>query len=266
MLTRNILVAVLTAGLMACGGCMSAMKSKEATGNPDKFFMTMASQVNASEIAAGRLATERASSPQVKQYGQRMIDDHTKAQNELKQLAQQKGVTLPNRPDEMHMMMAAHLSELSGAMFDREYISGMTGDHAKVVSIFQDKAKLASDPDVKAWAGRMVPILEEHLRMARELDHQLGGASTVGCGEIAREKRDGTKGTCTSSPSQTTIARVGGKLSSHPPLGHGDSSAQERRAVHLAQHVGERTAQADLLAHRAVAAPELNSRGAGGGG
>lgn len=179
----TIIVAALSAGLMACGGCMSAMKSKEATGNPDKFFMAMASQVNASEIAAGRLATQRASSPQVKQYGQRMIDDHTKAQQELMQLAEQKGVPLPNRPDEMHMMMAAHLSELNGAIFDREYISAMTGDHAKVVSIFQDKAKLAKDPDVKAWAARMAPILEEHMRMAKDLNRSLGGASTVRAGE-----------------------------------------------------------------------------------
>ena len=183
MFMRKLAAAVLTATVLVSGGCMSGMKSKEATGNPDKFFMAMASQVNASEIAAGRLATQRASSPQVKQYGQRMIDDHTKAQQELTQLAKQKGVTLPNRPDEMHVMMAAHLAELQGAQFDREYISGMTGDHAKVVSMFQDKAKLAMDPDVRAWAERMVPVLEEHLRTAREIGRSLGGASTVGVGK-----------------------------------------------------------------------------------
>lgn len=169
---------VLFASALAFGGC-SMVRATKATGNPNEHFMVIAAQTNQAEIATGKLALERASSPEVKQFGQRMIEDHKQANQELMQLANQKGMSLPDRPDEMHVVLAAHLEELEGAMFDREYISAMTADHAKVVSLFQDKAKLATDPDVRIWAERMLPVLRAHLEAAKALNESLGGASTV---------------------------------------------------------------------------------------
>ena len=157
--------AIFTSVILMAGAGCATMRATQAAGDPDEFFMVEAAQNNLAEIAAGELAVERGGDA-VKQYGQRMIDDHTRAQNELMSLAERKGVKLPARPDEQHMVFSAHLRELAGAEFDREFIGHMHGDHAKVVTMFEDKAKNAQDPELRAWAAKMVPILQEHLRLA----------------------------------------------------------------------------------------------------
>jgi putative membrane protein len=140
----------------------------------DAAFLKMVAQANLAEIAVGKLAVARGSSDAVKQYGQRMIDDHTKANDEVKKLAQSKGITLPTEPDAEHKAMADKLSSLSGAAFDEEFMSGMHADHAKVVAMFQDKAKNATDADVRAFASKTLPTLQQHLQSASALHKNVG--------------------------------------------------------------------------------------------
>ena len=139
----------------------------------DKAFITKAAQDGKAEVMLGQLAAERGGSDSVKQFGQRMATDHGKANDELAQLAQQKGVTVPDA-DSSHKKMHDRLSKLSGAQFDREYMREMTRDHDKDVKEFQRAAKSAKDPDVKAWAAKTLPVLQEHQQQAKQLAASAG--------------------------------------------------------------------------------------------
>lgn len=152
-----------------------AGQAREAAGDPDKFFLVQAAFMNLAEIEAGRVAADRAAGPEVKEFARKMVEEHTKAQRELAELAKKKGVEVPSKPDEAHAMAVAHLSKLQGRTFDREYLALMTASHAKAVSLFESKARMARDPDIRAWAERTLPALREHWRMARDLAGKAAG-------------------------------------------------------------------------------------------
>jgi putative membrane protein len=142
-------------------------QGKMASGDA-KFLMTTA-QHGKAEVELGKMASEKASSPAVKQFGERMATDHGLANDELAQLAQQKGVTLPAEPDAAHKNARDRLSKLQGEAFDREYMQLMVRDHDADVREFDKQAKTAKDGDVKAWAAKTLPVLKEHQLQAREL-------------------------------------------------------------------------------------------------
>ena len=128
----------------------------------DSKFIHEAAAGGMAEVELGRLAADKASSPDVKQFGQRMVDDHGKANDELKSLASQKGVTLPSSPDAAQKSTQARLSKLSGDAFDRAYMQDMVKDHDKDVAAFKRASTTAADADLKAWAAKTLPTLEEH--------------------------------------------------------------------------------------------------------
>jgi len=139
-------------------------------GSADRKFVLNAGMGGMEEVELGRLATEHGASAEVKQFGQRMVDDHTKAGDQLKQVAAQKGVTLPAALDPKHQADMDKLSKLSGAEFDRAYMSMMVKDHKKDVKEFQDEANKGQDTDVKGFASTTLPTLQEHLRMAEDVN------------------------------------------------------------------------------------------------
>jgi len=169
------------AGTTAAAGNGNAMKSptnnamspktmnapSNEVSSSDRKFMEKAAQGGMAEVQLGKLATEKASAPEVKQFGQRMVDDHSKANDQLKQLASQKGVTLPTTLDKSAQKEHDRLSKLSGAEFDREYMKHMVSDHKKDVSEFKSEASKAKDADLKQWAQTTLPVLEEHLKLAQ---------------------------------------------------------------------------------------------------
>lgn len=122
----------------------------------------------AAEVEMGQMAANKATNQKVKDFGQRMVTDHTKANDELKSVAQKKGVTLPSEPDAKSKSMSARMSNLSGAAFDRAYMQDMVSDHEKDIAEFQKEAEGGTDSDVKNFASTTLPTLQEHLRMARE--------------------------------------------------------------------------------------------------
>jgi putative membrane protein len=173
----------------------SMKKDNSSTvGSSDKKFIMEAAHGGMMEVELGKLAVDKASSPDVKQFAQRMVDDHSKANDELMQLASQKGITLSNADHQAMMSNAdsgtnstnssdkAHqammkgqamkdkLSNLSGADFDREYMSMMVKDHTKDVKEFEDASTKAKDADLKSWAAKTLPTLREHLQMARDVN------------------------------------------------------------------------------------------------
>lgn len=141
---------------------------------PDQMFMTKAAGANAAEVELGRLAVEKASNDEVTKYAQRMVEDHGKANDELKTLAQNKNVTLPEGPDPHAKTMHDKLSKMSGAAFDRAFMQLMVTDHKKAVNDFRMASKSAEDPDVKGWAAKTLPTLEDHLKMAQSTTTAVG--------------------------------------------------------------------------------------------
>jgi putative membrane protein len=162
-MTRN------AAGQMSAGGTAMPLTSA------DQKFVMEAAMGGMAEVELGRLAAERGSSDSVKQFGQRMVDDHSRANTELMQLTSARGINVPTSLDAKHQAMMTKMSQLSGAAFDREYAKEMVKDHQKDVSLFQKQAMRGADADVKAFAARTLPTLQEHLRMARELNGHGGG-------------------------------------------------------------------------------------------
>ena len=126
------------------------------------------------EVELGKLAAEKASSDAVKRFGQRMVDDHSKANDELKALAQNKKITLPTEIGPEEKALRDRLVKLSGPAFDQAYMKAMLNDHLKDVGEFRTESRSGKDPDVKAWAARTLPTLEEHLKMARDANGTVG--------------------------------------------------------------------------------------------
>lgn len=158
-----------------------ATESPSPTGSPtgsgqtnfspsDKKFMTEAAHGGLAEVQLGQLVLQRGgTSNAVKEFAQRMVQDHTKANNQLQQLATQKGVTLPTSIGKENRKVKQKLSKLSGASLDRAYIKHMVEDHQKDVSSDQRQAQQGQDPDLKAFAAQTLPILQEHLQLARSI-------------------------------------------------------------------------------------------------
>ncbi|RZI45065.1 DUF4142 domain-containing protein [Herbaspirillum sp. HC18] len=127
-------------------------------------------QSNLAEIETGKVALSQSKNEQVRNFAQRMIDDHTQAQQELSQLAQAKGVTLPAEPDSKHKTALKKLAALQGDQFDKKYIAqGGLNDHRETHRLLQRTQSLATDPDLKALATKMTSVVDQHLTMAEEV-------------------------------------------------------------------------------------------------
>jgi putative membrane protein len=121
------------------------------------------------EVELGNVAQQNASSDAVKQFGQRMVQDHSKASKELERLVSKKGIALSKTVDEEQRTDAVKFSKLSGPNFDRAYMREMVDDHKKTLEEFQHQADNAQDPDVRSFAVNSLPNLQDHLRQAQEV-------------------------------------------------------------------------------------------------
>jgi putative membrane protein len=136
----------------------------------DRTFVEKAAQGGMAEVELGKMAQQRAADAQVKQFGERMVTDHSKANDELKSIATAKGVNLPTSPGKEHEQASQKLQRLQGPAFDREYMKHMVTDHKKDVAEFQKEAKSGKDNDVKQFASKTLPTLEDHLKMAQQVE------------------------------------------------------------------------------------------------
>ncbi len=125
--------------------------------------MKKAAKGNLEEIDLGRLAARKALSPEVKQFANRMIRDHSKANQELASLAASKGVEVPKSASLSAGASAMHLKMVSGKSFDEAYVKMMVEDHKEDVAAFQKESESAQDPDVKNFASKTLPTLQSHL-------------------------------------------------------------------------------------------------------
>ena len=144
----------------------------------DQQFMVKAAQGGMTEVELGKLAIQKASSSVVKSFGQHMVDEHTTANNQLQQLAGQKGISLPTDIGVQSKTIKSRLSKLSGSAFDREFMNQMVMDHKKTVSLFEQESKQGQDADLKSWAAQTLPNLQQHLRLALSNQRNLATRSS----------------------------------------------------------------------------------------
>jgi putative membrane protein len=139
----------------------------------DYKFLADAARGGMEEVQLGQLAQEKGVNQAVRSFGERMVTDHTKANNELKQIAAQKGATLPATMSHGERSTFQHLQNESGADFDKTYAKDMVKDHKKDVKEFEKAAKDLTDPDLKHWAQKTLPTLQDHLSQAEQLENQI---------------------------------------------------------------------------------------------
>lgn len=161
---------LLAVGLLGTVSLAVAQQGANRMKTADTTFADKAAQGGMAEVKLGQLAEQHAQSPDVKAFGQRMVTDHTKANDELKSIASRKGITLPSDLNAKDQATYDRLSKLNGAAFDKAYMQDMVTDHRTDVSEFRRESEHGTDADIKAFASKTLPTLEEHLKLAESTD------------------------------------------------------------------------------------------------
>ena len=183
-LAMLIVVALATASgaRQSSTGAQPSTKPNQSSLRPaasDIAFAMKAAQANMAEVELGKLALQKAMSDDVKKFAQMMVDDHSKALDELKGVAGTKNITLPTAIDAEHKKLSDRLSKLSGAGFDREYMQAMVDGHRKVAADVRKESQSGADPDLKAWAGKALPTVEAHLKQAETVNRGVHTATST---------------------------------------------------------------------------------------
>ena len=150
-------------------------KSRPAMG--DTHFAKEAAQGGMAEVKLGQLAQEKGSSNSVKSFGKRMVDDHSKAGDKLREVASRESITLPSDISVKDQATYDRLSKLSGSAFDRAYARDMVKDHETDVAAFQREANAGKNDSLKSFASESFPTLQDHLKQAKDMMKSVGGTS-----------------------------------------------------------------------------------------
>lgn len=140
------------------------------TSSADQAFAMKAAQGGMAEVKLGQLAEQRGSNPMVKEFGRRMVQDHSKANQQLMSVASSENIAIPKELDKSDQATYDRLSKLSGDEFDRAYARDMVKDHTKDVSDFQREANDGQNGAIKNFATQTLPTLQSHLNEARKMD------------------------------------------------------------------------------------------------
>jgi putative membrane protein len=164
-------LSYLMTGLLMAAAVISAADLN----SNDTDFMKKAAKGGMAEVELGRMAARKGASAQVRDFGSRMIRDHSKADRELMALAAAKGVELPKSISLGEDVSVAHLKMLSGKSFDEAYVKMMVDDHKDDVAAFQKEADQAQDPDVKRFVEKTLPTLQSHLDKIQAIQSEVSG-------------------------------------------------------------------------------------------
>ncbi|WP_316808166.1 DUF4142 domain-containing protein [Pedobacter agri] len=181
-------VSVSALAFQACGGgdkdaketADSLNMSKDTTTNAaatggiavddaDAKFTTAAAVGGMAEVELGKLALQKSSNPQVKEFATMMVNDHGKANTELMEIAAAKNITLPSTVDEEHKSKMDDLSKKSGADFDKAYVDAMVDGHKSTLKLMEDESKSGADAELKAFATKTAPVVQTHLTMINKI-------------------------------------------------------------------------------------------------
>lgn len=169
----------------ALGVCLTAgaamLGAQDNTGNmnghsPDSKFAMEAAHGGQAEVAMGKLAAEKASDPDVKAFGQQMVDDHSKANEQLMGIAKYESMSLPSGMNAKQKAMYTKLKALSGTSFDKAYVDGMVMDHEEDVTEFKQEADSGTDPKIKDFASQTLPVIQGHLDKIKNIQSKMGSS------------------------------------------------------------------------------------------
>jgi putative membrane protein len=139
----------------------------------DESFLAAAAKSGMAEIELSKLAGEKSSRSDIKMYAHQLLSDHTKATEELKTLAVTKKYKLPTGPGVANDTKKVALQALEGRDFEDKYVNSMVDDHKSALKLFQEESQNGVDPDIKKFASKTLPILREHLSMAKALEGKM---------------------------------------------------------------------------------------------
>jgi putative membrane protein len=176
---HSIAAIALSAVLSVPVAFAQLIKSDQKIDNADAAAMKQLAQANLAEIEAGKLAAAKAQSPDVKSFGQKMVDDHGRMLEDLKTLAKSKGVALPDALSLRDLAERKKLERHSGPDFDKTYMSEMVKDHEKDLKEVQDLAAKAKDPDFKAAMQKASAKIQEHLQLAQRISQGAAAGATT---------------------------------------------------------------------------------------
>jgi len=178
---KKIIRGMLLTSATLCLATFSFAQSSDQAGKvsaADKQFAMKAAQGGMAEVELGKLAADKGKSDDVKQFGQHMVDDHSKANDQLKSVAQQKNITLPTDLSAKDKALKNKLSGMSGDQFDKAYMAAMVKDHKTDIAEFQKEANSGKDSDIKNFASQTLPTLKDHLKMAQDANAKVSGTSS----------------------------------------------------------------------------------------
>lgn len=153
----------------AMSGNTAAQGGTGSVNAQDRTFVTTAASSGLMEVETGQLASQKGASAEVKSFGQQMVTDHSRANERLMTLARNKGMSPPAQMNAQHRQQTQRLSGLSGAEFDRAYITQMVQAHQQDVALFEQQSRNGGDPDLRAFAQETLPTLRQHLEMAQNM-------------------------------------------------------------------------------------------------
>jgi len=165
--------AVVAVALLAAPPIFAQTSQPKYTlSQEDKTFVKEAAVGGMSEVELSKIA-QKSENVDVKRFADRMIQDHTKANEQLTEIATGLGVDIPKALDSNHERMREKLQTLHGKAFDEQYTHDMIEDHNKAVKLFLQEELSGQNTELKQFAQKTLPTLEEHQKMAPELSHKL---------------------------------------------------------------------------------------------
>ncbi|MBV8116184.1 MAG: DUF4142 domain-containing protein [Silvibacterium sp.] len=154
---------------MSTADTMQQQQTAGSAQMQDKAFVRKAMEGGLAEVQLGQLASEKASSDDVKQFGQKMVSDHTKLNEQMQPVAHQLGVNLPTQLSKKDQETKARLQSLSGTAFDNEYIKCMLKDHKKDAAEFKEEAQHTQNPGVQQAAQQGSQVIDQHLQLIEQI-------------------------------------------------------------------------------------------------
>lgn len=169
-------------GTQSSPSARSSTSKAPSLARGDRRFLEEEAAHNMYEMQVAQLAATRATDPSIKEFANKLVEDHTAAHNELTQLASQLGVDLPTEPSRGMRRDLDKMSKKSGAEFDREFVKTVgVKDHQKEIKRLQSASKDLKNAELKAWVDKTLPHLQQHLAAAEKLP-QAGSSSSMGAG------------------------------------------------------------------------------------
>jgi putative membrane protein len=145
-----------------------------AAESAEELFVTKAAIGGMAEVEIGKLAVDKASSPDVKKFAAQMVSDHTKANEELEKIATGKSLKVPTAPEAEHKAKLEELSKKTGREFDKAYVQAQVSGHEKMQQLLEHEAKDGKDADLRTFAEKTLPTVAQHYQMAKQLEAKLG--------------------------------------------------------------------------------------------